>query len=303
LADGAILDPAKATWRSITSAPVPFGDASTAVLSGAVYFLVGDGSGYGHTRAAFLRYSLADDEWEELPLPPGGPHSGVVAADDVLVAVSGSDEAGEVPDQIYDPSEGTWSPLPTDPLSPSFDRSMVWADPYLYLFDKHLVDQPGSDGPSVTRGARLVPGTDQWERLPDSEILNASPWYAEGDLLVNPELGGADGGSNGYGRTYPYGGILNTDTRSWSELPAAPSDLSAGVIGEHGGLSFGDRHGLVLDLTSMTWIERPAIPGTSTDSYVRYSVVSAGRQAVAFGGEAWNDPGGELLDDAWIWRP
>ena len=302
LSDGAILDPESETWRSITPAPVPFAWASTAVLGDDVYFLLDGGAGLGGARAALLSYSLGDDTWDELPLPPGGAMSGLVAAGDVLVAFSGSDERGEVPDQVFDLTSGVWSPLAPDPLSPSFDRSMVWAAPYLYLFERELVPQPGSDGPSVARAARLRPGTAVWERLPDSEIISSSPWYAEGDLLVNPQLGGADGGGNEWGRTLPNGGMFSTTTEVWIDLPDTASESSTGVVGESGGLISGSYEGVLLDLATMTWIDMPAIPADEAVYGRRRTVVAAGRDAVAFGGEGLEHPEGELLGDAWIWR-
>jgi hypothetical protein len=91
------------------------------------------------------------------------PHSGLawyqlVAADGVVVAYSGSDEAESWPDVVFDPSgDGGWEELPPDPLSPAFDRTMVWSRPHLYLFDHELVAHPGSAAPPLTRVARLVP--------------------------------------------------------------------------------------------------------------------------------------------------
>jgi hypothetical protein len=148
-------------------------------------------------------------------------------------------------------------------------------------------------------------GTEDWERLPDSEIISSSPWYSEGDLLVNPQLGGADGGEVGnWGRTYPRGGVLNTRTETWTDLPQAASESSAGVVGASGGLIYTNcSECLLLDLVSMSWIDMPAIPSDDAESYSRRTVVPAGRNAVAFGGQRWvNNSEGELLGDAWIWR-
>jgi len=182
---------------------------------------------------------------------------------------------------------------------------MVWASPHLYLFEKELVPQPGSDGPSLTRVARLRAGSTEWERLPDSEIIGSAPWYAEGDLLVNPRLGGADGGQGDWGRTYPNGGVLNTATKTWTSLPKASSESSTGVVGTRRGLIYGGYEGLLLDLASMTWIDMPGIPSDGSaddDSYTSRTVIPAGRNAVAFGGARWSKAEGELLGDAWIWR-
>jgi hypothetical protein len=283
---------------------VPFVQAATAVLDGVVYFLPWPSS-------TVLAYSVVDDTWRELPAPPGRDRlSRLVATDRAVVAYAGTDEHGEVADQAYDPVTDTWSPVSADPLSPSFDRSLVWSAPHLYLFEHELVPNPGSAEPPLVRAARVDDATGTWERLPDSEILGSSSWYVDGDRIVNPALGGADGGQvNGWGRTYPYGGIYDTASATWRPLPAPPGrdrpghDVSNGVVGAGGGLIAGDDAGLVLDLATMAWFEMPAAPGVGHDPFVYRVVVPAGRDAVAFGGEAWRSTlEGELLGDAWIWR-
>jgi hypothetical protein len=49
----------------------------------------------------------------------------------------------------------SWSELPADPLSPSFDRSMAWSGRQLILFDHELVPNPGAEKPALTRVAAL----------------------------------------------------------------------------------------------------------------------------------------------------
>ena len=305
LSDGAILDPVAETWRAVAPAPIPFVYASTAVVGEDVYFLLDGDSGLGGSRAALLRYSLGEDRWDELPRPSGDDGLyGLVAAGEELVAFAGTDEGGDRPDQVFNPDTSEWTVMAADPLSPSSYRTMVWAEPFLYLFDKEQIPDPGVV-PYLTRVARYDLGTGLWERLPDSEILGAESWYAEGNLIVNPQLGGADGGEvNNYGRTYPYGGILDTDAGSWVDLPDAPSELSNGVFGGSGGRYYsGGREGLVLDLAAMRWVEMPAAPGVGYEPYVERVVVAAGPAAVAFGGQDWTTQAGEVLGDAWIWRP
>jgi len=310
-ADGAAFDPGTRSWRPIAPSPVAFSDASTAVVGDDVYFLAMGVPGVPGNTPAFLRYAVGDDAWHELPFPgddPGWYH--LVGAGEVLVAHTGTDEQGERPDLVFDPrgDEG-WTELPADPLSPAFDRRMVWSGEHLHLFDHALVANPGSERPSLTRAARLDLVTGAWERLPDSAMLGTSPWFVEDGVLVNPDLGSADGGEvNGWGRSHPYGGSFDTGSASWSPLPAAPDTPegvdahSAGVIGSTGGLAV-DTHGWLLDLRTDTWIELPEVP--DPPEHTRRNVVAAGTDLVAFGGERWSDggdPGGEVLGDAWIWR-
>lgn len=304
LSDGAILDVDTTTWRSIAPSPIPFAYAATAVLDGDVYFLVGDHLGTGQ-ETVLLTYSIAEDRWQELPAPPGGSGlTRLVATDRAVVAFAGSDERGEVADQVYDPPSGTWSPLPDDPRSPSYDRSLVWSAPHLYLFEKALVPNPGSAEPNLVRVSRLHVDTGEWEPLPDSEILDSWTWLVDGERIVNPTLGGADGGEvNGWGRTHPYGGIYDIAAGAWQPLPPAPPEAtSIGVLGADDGFVVGAGAGLLLDLTTMSWRAVPAAPGVGFDPYLDRIVVAAGRDVVAFGGQLWASSRGELLGDAWIWR-
>jgi hypothetical protein len=283
---------------------VGFSHASTAVVGDDIYFLVSGVQGWPGAVSAFLRYSIGGDSWQELT-PPGGDLGWyqLVGAGDVVVAFSGSDEAGSRPDLVFDPrADGDWEELPDDPLSSGFDRTMAWSGRHLYLFDHELVANPGSESPTLTRAARMELGAGEWERLPDSEILTTGPWFTEGDLMVNAALGGADGGEvNGWGRRYPNGGIFDTSSTVWSQLPDAPEEArSAGVLGSDDAMIYAAR-GWLLDLDAGSWIELPELP--ESPEYTRRNVVTAGADAVVFGGERWEDGSdGELLGDAWMWR-
>ena len=196
LADGAAFDPGTGSWRTIASAPVAFSSASTAVVGDEIYFLVAGSAGWSGADPAFLQYSIGADAWQELPRPAGDlSWYRLVAADGVVVAYRSSDESGDRPDLVFDASRGgVWEELPEDPLSPGFDRTMVWSPPHVYLFNHELVPNPGSAEPTATRAAQLDLGTGEWRRLPDSEILGTGPWFVEDQTMVNPDLGGADGG-------------------------------------------------------------------------------------------------------------
>jgi hypothetical protein len=277
--DGAAFDPATGAWRSIAPAPTAFAYAGTAVLGDDVYLLVPGWATADHVTSAFLRYSIAEDRWAELPLPETGAEiqtRTLLAAGDRLLAYRGSDERGELPDLVFDPTAALWTPLPADPLSPSYDRTMVWLGSRVYLFDHALVPQPNSAEPSITRVASFDPATGAWSRLADSDILGTYPWFADGTRLVNPSPGGADGGeTNNWGRTVPYGGVYDTATDTWADLTDDDLALVA--------------HLDVADLPTVG--ER--------DERV---VVAAGADAFVFGGVAWLRDGSEVLGDAWIRR-
>ena len=124
--------------------------------------------------------------------------------------------------------------------------------------------------------------------------------------LINPTLGGADGGETGnWGRTYPYGGILDPASGEWSALPDPPDgeeDCGSGVLTESGGHYFGYR-GWILDTTTSTWI---GVPPLDTDELVTgRTVVAAGADLLVFGGARWKPDSFDatLLADAWVWSP
>ncbi|MBW6435036.1 hypothetical protein KZ829_14940 [Actinoplanes hulinensis] len=293
LADGAAFDPATDRWRKIADSPVPLTGGESAVVGGTVYVLPPDGK-------ELLAYRIDADAWARMPVPFGGGY-GLLAAGDRLVAYLGSEENGGGKDYLFDPRAATWSALPADPLNPAFDRAMAWTGSELVLFDHELVPNPGSEKPALTRAATLDLAAGSWRRLPDSEILGTGPWLAAGKELVNPMLGGADGGEvNGWGRTYPYGGGVAPATGTWSDLPKPPSGdvYSAGARTGGTAVYFGS-DGVVLDTTTGTWQRVPAIPGGDV---THRTVVAAGVRMLVFGGASF-DGTPAVVDDAWIWAP
>jgi hypothetical protein len=293
--DGAVFDPATSTWRTIADAPVGFHAADVAVVGDVVYLLASTDYGGEPT---FLGYDVATDTWSQPPAPPGAWLE-LVAAGDVLVAYTGSEEQGDTGDFAFDGA--TWSPLPVDPMTPAFDRSMVWAPPHLYLFDKENVPNPGSEQPAIVRAARLDLDAGTWEQLPDSEMIGGwDGWLVDGDRLINPLLGGADGGEvNGWGREVPNGGILgglDDGDPTWSALPDGappPCDgcdaYGAGAFDDDSAIFFGTG-GPVLDATTDTWITMPALEREESSEP---AITAGGRDALAYVGDAlwrWRAP-------------
>jgi hypothetical protein len=315
LNDGAVFDVRTGQWQRIGPAPVPMTWADSAVVGSTVY-LWSPGSPRTGERQAFVSYNLDSGMWDALPVPPVADDRAcchITLAGDRIVAYSGTDEWGEVPDHIFDPSVRRWAKLPPDPLSPSFDRSMVSSGSDLVLLDHELVPQPGSDRPSLTRAAMLDLESGRWRRLPDSQMLGVGEFVAVGGRLVNPSLGWADGGQNEWGRRYPNGGILDPTTGRWSSLPEGPGgrdEWSAGVLASDAGHYVGD-DGWLLDLDAGDWIDippRPAEHAAEADGEMVSGgvVASADRSLFVFGGVRWlggKSLEGELLTDAWLWTP
>ena len=160
------------------------------------------------------------------------------------------------------------------------------------------------DGPCLLRAAAYDFGTGAWRRLPDAAIQYSGVWAAAGGVIVNPTLGTSDGGeTNGWGRAYPNGGILDPAAGTWSPLPDPPSAShweAAGVLWADGAAYFADA-GFVLDVPSGTWLEVPRRGAEVSGE----TVVSAGRDLFVFGGARFTPahPGGRLLRTARRWSP
>jgi hypothetical protein len=310
VADGAAFDPTTWSWSPIADAPLPLSaDASAVAVGDAVYVLVPDATYRPGGERGFLRYLPAVDRWEQLSAPwRDASWYQLTTVAGRLVAYPGSAEAGDLPDLVFDPSSQQWRELPMDPLAPSFDRTMVAVGGDLYLFARDLVDNPGSEQPSLTRVARFDFATDQWELRADSEILGSAPWFAEDGVLVNPRLDKADGGEvNNWGRSYPAGGVYDSTTDTWSPLPNPPSGLDEGgegVIGRSHA-SFFDADGVVLDWVSGEWVTIPHLPD-ATDRFetspFNRTMVTAGTDLFVFGGEVWTGEAGIVLETGYLWH-
>lgn len=220
--DGAAYDPATRSWRRTAPAPVDLpAYGAAAVVDRVAFLLVAD---------ELLRYDADRDAWAAEPGPsPADGFWSLTRAGDRLIAVRTQQREQYHPDQSYDPKTVAWTPLPRDPLVPSFGRQVTWTPHGLVLTARPEVDNPGSDlATSLTRAALLDARTGTWRRLPDSDQLDGGFTWT-GSRLVAPTLGGADGGEvNGYGRTVPYGGRLDLPSGTWSRLPNAPDELDGG---------------------------------------------------------------------------
>jgi hypothetical protein len=287
--DGAVLDPRTGRWQSVADAPTGVAAAPSAVIDGVVYLLTSDAV------ARLLAYDAAADRWTSLPPPPGTPDR-LVAAGEVLVAVSGSDELEAAVDSVFAPDTGAWTALPDDPLGPSFDREAVWLGHRLLLAAKDLVASPGSERPALVRLAELDATWTTWRGLPDSELLG---WGATavGDHVVWPVLGAADGGQvNGWGRAYPNGGVLDPADGTWRPLPDIPGGgnrgrVPAAVVGDR--VVVGDG---LLDPATLAWAPLPKPPW---DDVAEQAVAGSDDLVLVWGG---SDAAG-LRADGHLLRP
>jgi hypothetical protein len=298
LADGAAYDPAARTWRRIARAPAGFEFATGAVVRGRAYVLGDNAEGRRGPARVFLRYRIAVDRWRRLAPPARDKRVSyrLVAAGDHVVAVGGGH--GHAPLRVLE--RGRWRSLPRDGLGRSNGRAAAWSGDELVSFACGPSD---GNSPCLTRAAAFSFATRTWRRLPDSAIqMLVGVWMSGGaGRLVNPTLGASDGGgTNGWGRSYPNGGILDVAAGTWSPLPDAPSENDwegTGVLTADGA-TYGAAGGYVLDMTSARWLRIPRLP------YVQArTVVAAGRDLFLFGGARFKRGNGMLLATATTWSP
>lgn len=293
--DGAAFDPAAGTWRRTAEAPRPIPYGPPAVIGDTVYLLA-DG--------VLLAYDASDDVWTTHPSPPGAPQYGLLTAVEGTVAmVAAERRAGEPSGDVYDPATRTWSPLPEDPLGPTFDRVLTATSAGLVLTAKTLVPSPGSPDPSLVRAAVLAPASARWTLLEDSEQLGGWRWAWTGRRMVDPSLGGADGGEvNNYGRTIPMGGVLDPASGTWGRLSNAPEAAFPGWAVTALGGPLSATSGWVYDDRDESWTALSPPEGAPPEPG---SAVWAGDRLVVLGGI---DPAegrtlDALSDSAWMWTP
>jgi hypothetical protein len=283
----------------------------TARLGSDVYVLVAPGApGSAVRKTTLLHYRTANDTWTVHDVPSSATGGRLLATDTALVIYPESDERGETPDLWFDPVDGSWSELPLDPLSPSFDRTYAWDGEDLYLFAKQITPSPGgANGPSLINVAVL--DENAWQQLATGQVIGFWDIIVDDNRIVAPMLGCADGGAtNNYGRCIPYGAVFDTATRGWSDLPNAPSPgdkniRSSGALTASQLLLTG-LGSAMLDLTTDTWFRMPKIDEGRDDATAQRTIAGAGPYGFAFGGVRFGpeDPGGMLLRDSWLWtRP
>lgn len=300
--DGAAFDPRTGEWTELADAPVPLVSARGVAAGERIYVLVG--------QDGFLRYDVAADRWDTLPVPgPAAPSWRSLAADgDTVVAYRGSHEldGGDTPPDLrFDPDARTWSALPPSPLGPGFDRFMVGTDHGLVLLQAPLVGNPGAGNrPSLWEAALLGPDG-HWRELPPSEIATGwAPWVWSGGRVVAAHTGVTSGGGEppgDYGREIPFGGMLDPAAGAWEPLPPAGADpWQWQMLSAHGDeMVF--RDGLLLHVPERRWIDVPLPPGP--DRYGA-TAVWAGDRLVLWGGSSFaGAAGGALHADGWTWAP
>jgi hypothetical protein len=296
--DGVRWTPAEGRWREIAPAPYDVEELPRHAVVGDRLHVLSSGR--------LLVWDRSEDAWSVVDTPARLEHVALVADGPRLVVAAGGDEHGEEPDRVLDTRTGEWSVLPEDPLSPSFDR-FVTATPHgLVLTARPIAPGGGPEDPALVQAAVLEPGSGRWRQLQDSEQLGGWRWAWSGSHLVDPTLGGADGGDvNNYGRVLPFGGRLDPATGQWSTLPGAPEAGSGGwpVEAVQGPVTAAE--GWLYDDGGERWTRLPRPDGAPTQPGPATWLDDT---LVVYGGEEW-ESGAETQSkaevystDAWSYR-
>ena len=292
--DGAAYDPAQNRWRLLAPAPVAPSTGSTAVVDGTVYLLA---------EGTFAGYDVDSDTWTTLPAPPES-RGLLAAAGTSVVRYAATQEGGRVTaDHVYEPATQTWRPLPRDPITPAFDRAVLWTGSRVVLVGKRIpppaVD--GVDSPPTFVDAAVLDG-DTWTAVPQREQMigfGTQYSWADGRVLSPYVFDYTDGGANPGGQPYPTGGLLDLGTGEWERLPTPPPTPADGLRVEATSptlVTAGE--GLVLDLETGRWHRLEPAPGAHDEGV---SAAWAGRQLVVMGGGGTDGVARELTADAYVW--
>lgn len=292
-ADGAAFDPEAGTWRAIADAPVP-------ISFGAATF----GAGHLVVRVdtRLLLYDVADDTWtwEELPasLQQTVGLTLVTDAENILIIPS-SAAFGDAPDAVWHLPSDTWSELPADPIGEAFDRLITPTPAGLILTARELAPNPGSETPALTLVARFDREFGLWTSLDTTEQVGGWQWFWTGERLVSPDLGHADGGEeNNWGRSYPFGGIIDSVSGAWQPLPSPPNPVDAPWLTTvQGGGRFAYAGGFIYNDTAETWTPL----GRPSDSVgAPGAAIWADDRLVVMGDTV---PGGNRNSRTWVYDP
>jgi hypothetical protein len=262
--DGLAWNPGTNAWRRTAAAPRGVLDSPHAVVGDRVFVLAED---------ALLAYDAGSDTWAHLPLPPGHPVNqspgySLVAVGGSLLALApgyagspGEALPPELPDSTYDLAqgdEGSWLPLPDDPLDPMVFRAALATPDGLLLLAGDVARSGPSDPPPLVHAALLDVASSTWRRLPDSDQLFGGGWTWTGERALSATPGTDAGLDGSYGRPVPYSGAVTLPAGTWSSVPQPPDLGSRGwmVLATAGARVA--TLGFVYDDTTRAWTRLPA---------------------------------------------
>jgi hypothetical protein len=298
--DGAVYEPDRDVWRTIAPSPVALGSISATASVNAVYVLTRPRTSLGQAQQ-FWEYSLTDDRWTRLPAPSQRMDSLISAGADRLIAYVYAHPKAGIPDQSYDITSRTWSPMPRDPLAPSQDRNLIATDAgNLVLIAVNHQARPGKPLWRPWRTAQWNAATNTWKEIPTPTIVDSDPrWWPTAGQIVNASTQSAKQGK----RIVGTGGILDPVAGTWQTVPDSPfpgTTENGYRLLQTGGSGKVFVNGQLLDVRSRTWTQAPRAPARFPTQDAAAVIVDD--RMIVFGGATFDSDRGKLINDTWILR-
>jgi len=251
LADGASYDPVHDRWTKVADAPA--GVSSLDALSPAV---VGD-TVYLSSRDGLLGYDSAGDSWRRVAGPPR-PWTYLTSTGKRLVAF---DYAAGRRSRAFVLDAGTWRRLPDDPLGTVSDRWLVAVDGGLLVAGHSAVPD---DRPPLVKVAFLRGDLSTWGPARTLDVVGWAPTAVAGRVVWGSTQTVDGGTTDGWGRAYPEGAILDPGSGHLTALPEPPRS-SGGLTRQADTGHLADVGGHLLDPVTRSWTRVPEPPDGSRD--------------------------------------
>jgi hypothetical protein len=281
--DGAALELAAGTWRTLAPGPLWARTGAVAVWTGAEV-LVWGGDPAGDPQGA--AYDPGRDDWRTLPESPleaQVPVGAVWTGAEMIVWGSTSRSAPTAAGAAYDPGSDRWRELPPAPFALN-EATLAWTGEELIVFGARLDGNNWSDTEHA-RGAAFDPATSEWRVLPPypfSPQASTTVWTGRELVVWDYELRSA---------AYDPAGDR------WRPLPDLPLDFSecypAGAAAEGLVLAWHCGRAALLDPAAGSW---RSVDGAPQEIFA--PPVAAGPVFLFVG--AYDASG---TDSAWAYRP
>jgi N-acetylneuraminic acid mutarotase len=196
LNSGAAYDPAKATWRTISPAPIAPRGRPVIVWTGKEVLIYG-GVLYEGTIGDGAAYRPSTDSWRKLPASPLGARAGTAYAwTGKQLLIWGGSSGYDMPithgdGMAFDPNTNRWTAMGAAPIEARFGPAFAWSGSELLVWGgsgRIIEGEEGSYPEHLTNGAAYDPETESWRSLPPSSIQGragqASFWTGTEMLVV-----------------------------------------------------------------------------------------------------------------------
>jgi DNA-binding beta-propeller fold protein YncE len=202
---GLAYDPASATWRSVSVAPISARRPAALVWTGAEVIVWGGGGPSSHAPKQGAAYDPAADTWRRIADAPIGLNlaSGMWTGDEMLVFGSLLDRRNRAATKFsvgaaYDPAADEWRKLPRSNLSPQA-TSAVWLGGRMVAWDYEVRSQEYDPVSNTWTSTMKMPFRFD-ECYPDSVVVR--------DLVFAFFCGRA--------------ALYDVDTHTWTQLHGGP---------------------------------------------------------------------------------